>query len=240
MADDTDTNEEVWKSDHVVAEWVAGAGERERRRIEERRLMADLLPFANDEAFTFVDLGAGTGAATQAVLARFPRAEAIMAEYSPQMMTEGRRALSDYRGRFTYVEFDLAQGDWPAEIPTDVPAMISSLSVHHLPDRRKRALFTEIWQHLAPEGWYLNYDPVTTDDPVVQSAWLRAGDRRDPDAAIKRQHRSPEEERHYQNHTRYMIPLAPQLEFLRAAGFEGIDVYWKQLDYVIYGGRRPL
>jgi tRNA (cmo5U34)-methyltransferase len=36
-----------------------------------------------------------------------------------------------------------------------------------------------------------------------------------------------------------MIPLAQQLEYLRSAGFAGIDVYWKRLDYVIYGGCRP-
>lgn len=36
-----------------------------------------------------------------------------------------------------------------------------------------------------------------------------------------------------------MIPLARQLEYLRSAGFAGIDVYWKRLDYVIYGGCRP-
>ena len=239
MHDGADTNEDVWKSDHLVAQWVAGTGERERRRGEQRRLMADLLPFADDEAFTFVDLGAGTGAAARVVLDRFRRAEAILAEYSPQMMAEGRRALADYEGRFQYVEFDLAEGDWPAEVPTGVAAMISSLSVHHLPDSRKRELFTEIFQHLAPGGWYLNYDPVSTDDPVVESAWLRAGDRQDPQAAAKRHHRTPEEQRRYENHVRYMIPLAPQLELLRVAGFEGIDVYWKQLDVVIYGGRRP-
>jgi hypothetical protein len=38
---------------------------------------------------------------------------------------------------------------------------------------------------------------------------------------------------------RYIIPLGQQLEYLRSAGFEGIDVYWKHLDTVIYGGRRP-
>jgi hypothetical protein len=38
---------------------------------------------------------------------------------------------------------------------------------------------------------------------------------------------------------RYMIPLDQQVGYLREAGFEGVDVYWKELDYVIYGGRRP-
>lgn len=240
MADGADTNADIWKSDAMVADWVVRSGDRERQRTEPRRLMADLLPFADDEAFTFIDLGAGTGAASRMILDRFPQARAVLAEYSPQMMAEGRRALADYGDRFTYVELDLAEGDWPPEIPAAVPAVISSLCVHHLPDRRKQELFGEIWQHLAPGGWYLNYDPVSTDDPVVDAAWLRAGDRRDPGAAASRQHRSPEEQRRHENHVRYMIPLQPQLDFLRAAGFEGVDVYWKQLDFVLYGGRRPL
>ncbi|MDA8314458.1 MAG: class I SAM-dependent methyltransferase [Actinomycetota bacterium] len=234
-----DTNDDVWKSDEMVAQWVAGAAERERRRAGQRRLMAELLPFDDDEAFTFVDLGAGTGAATKVVLDRFPRASAVLAEYSPQMTAEGERALSGYEGRFRYVEHDLARGGWPDELPSTVPAVISSLCVHHLPDPRKRALFSEIFEHLAPGGWYLNYDAVSTEDPVVEAAWLRAGDRLDPEAAAKRAHRSPEEERRHENHVRHMIPLAPQLGFLRDAGFEGIDVYWKELDYVLYGGRRP-
>ena len=55
---------------------------------------------------------------------------------------------------------------------------------------------------------------------------LRAGDRRDPTAAAKREHRTAEEQFRYENHVRYMIPLDPQLDYLRAAGFEGVDVYW--------------
>jgi len=38
---------------------------------------------------------------------------------------------------------------------------------------------------------------------------------------------------------RYVIPLAPQLDYLKSAGFHGVDVYWKHLENVIYGGFRP-
>jgi tRNA (cmo5U34)-methyltransferase len=139
------------------------------------------------------------------------------------------------------VRFDLtAAGAWPASIPDPVDAVISSLSVHHLRDERKQSLFAEIRARLAPGGWYLNYDPVLPPDPVVEEAWLRATDRRDPAAAHKRHHRTPEEQFRYENHVRYMIPLDPQVGFLRAAGFEGVDVFWKELDFVIYGGRRRL
>ena len=240
MPDSTDTNEAIWKSDRGISYWVSTAEDRERRRTDQRRLMAELLPFADDEQFSFVDLGAGTGAAARAVLDHYPKARAILADYSPQMMDEGHRELSSYEGRYVYVEFDLAGGRWPAEIPGEVAAVISSLCVHHFPDGRKQELFGEILEHPAPGGWYLNYDPVTAEEPVVEEAWQRASDRQDTEAAAKRANRSPEEQRRYENHVRYMIPLAPQLDFLRAAGFEAIDVYWKQLDHVIYGGRRPL
>lgn len=99
--------------------------------------MAEQLPFDKDQRFTFVDLGAGTGAAARVVLDYFPGARAILADYSLQMMEQGRRELSALGDRSIYVEFDLAGGPWPAEIPSEVDAVISSLCVDHLPDKRK-------------------------------------------------------------------------------------------------------
>jgi tRNA (cmo5U34)-methyltransferase len=235
-----DTNEAIWKSDIGVTFWKATAADRERRRAGHRVLLAELLPFATDEAFTFVDLGAGTGAAARTIMDYFPAASAILADYSEQMMAQGAKELAPYAGRYRYVEFNLARGGaWPADISSKVDAVVTSLAVHHLNDDRKRELFQEILDHLVPGGWFLNYDPVATADPVVQAAWHRVEDRRDTSAADKRNHRSPEEQLRFENHTRYMIALDPQVAFLREAGFEGVDVYWRELDYAIYGGRRP-
>jgi tRNA (cmo5U34)-methyltransferase len=239
MAESADTNAAIWKSDANLAYWLATQDDRERRRAEQRLLLADLLPFRDDEPFTFVDLGAGTGAASRVLLERFPRSFALLAEYSPQMTAEGTRSLGAYEGRFRYVEFDLGGDPWPAEIPEGLGAAISSLVVHHLPDRRKQELFGEILARLAPGGWYLNYEAISAGDPIVDEAWTRANDRQDPTAAEKRLHRTPEEQHRWENHVRYMVPLSTQLELLRGAGFEAIDVYWKNLDYAILGGRRP-
>lgn len=240
MPDSEDTNAAVWKSDIGVNFWKSTQEEREQRRAGHRALMAELLPFAPDEQFTFADLGAGTGAAARVILDHFGAAQAFLADFSAPMMARGEVELMPYQGRYRYVEYDLATpGAWPAGLPDPVDAVISSLSVHHLNDGRKQSLFAEILAHLAPGGWYLNYDPVAPPDAVAGEAWLRAGDRRDPGAAAKREHRTPEEQFRYENHVRYMSPLDPQLGFLRAAGFEGVDVFWKDLDNVIYGGRRP-
>lgn len=235
-----DTNAAIWKTDEIVRHRASTESAREEAHGAQRRLLAALLPFGADDAFTFVDLGAGTGSAARAILTAYPRSTAILADFSPQMMALGAGELAAFAGRYRYVEFDMSTNVWPAEIPTGLDAAVTSMSVHHLPDHRKEGLFAEIFDRLAPGGWYLNYDSIATDDGVVESAWERGNDHLDPAAADKRLHRNPAEQARHENHVQYLIPLPQQLGYLRAAGFEGIDVYWKRLDDVIYGGRRPL
>jgi tRNA (cmo5U34)-methyltransferase len=234
-----DTNASIWKSDEIVQTWAAEAADRDRNHGDQWRLMALLLPFGAQETFTFLDLGAGTGAASRAILERHPASSGILADFSSGMMGAGERELDPFTGRYRYVEFDLLAGDWPPAIPAAVDAVVTSLCVHHLPDERKQSLFAEIRDRLVPGGWYLNYDPVRAQDPAVAATWERVTDLRSPEAARKRHHRTPQELARYENHVRYMITLDEQLGYLRAAGFQGIDVYWKRLDYVIYGGYRP-
>src|ERR1700761_1314109 len=93
-----DTNAEVWKSEEVVRAWAADAEQREQRRREDRAMLADLLPFDEGDAFTFADLGAGTGAGARAVLDRYPNATAVLADFSPQMMNVGAEELAGYEG----------------------------------------------------------------------------------------------------------------------------------------------
>jgi tRNA (cmo5U34)-methyltransferase len=234
-----DTNAAIWKCDEIVATWAAEAARRERNHGAQWRLMAELLPFGEQADATFLDLGAGTGAATRAILERHPHSTAILADFSPEMMGAGEAELRPFAGRYRYVEFDLLTGPWPTDIPPAVDAVVTSLAVHHLPDERKRSLFGEILERIRPGGWYLNYDPVLTADPVVTAVQTRVLDEEDPDAARKRHHRTAEEQARFENHVRFISPLDMQLDFLRSAGFHGVEIWWKRLDYVIVGGYRP-
>jgi tRNA (cmo5U34)-methyltransferase len=240
MRDPADTNAAIWKSAEVARTFAAMADQRERERREQLLLVARLLPFGRNDTFTFLDLGAGTGAASRAVLSEFPRATAILADFSKEMMAEGASSLAAFAGRYRYVEFDMLSSEWPAEVPVPLDAVVSALSIHHLPDARKRTIFAEIRERLKPNGWYINYDPVRAPDASIEAVWERVNDVYDPDGPNKRAHRTLQEQARYENHVRYMIPLAPQLEWLRDAGFTNVDVFWKRLDWVIYGGSNPL
>ena len=233
-----DQNAAIWQSAETVKAWAAEEAGRERKRVEQRRFLARLLPFA-DEAFTFLDLGAGTGAASRAILAAHPRSTAILADFSAEMMRAGEQEMRPFAGRYSCVEFDMSAAQWPAAIPAALDAVVTSMCVHHLTDERKQGLFAGIFDHLVPGGWYFNYDLVRAPGPLVEATWERVNDRDDPEAADRRRHRTPQQQAHWDNHVRHMIPLGQQLAYLRSAGFEGIDIYWKQLENVIYGGRRP-
>jgi tRNA (cmo5U34)-methyltransferase len=239
MVNDPDTNSAIWKSAEVARTFAAEAGQREGRRREYLQLMARLLPFGRDDQFTFIDLGAGTGAASRALLDEYPRASAILAEYSPAMTAEGERSMASYAGRYRYVELDMNSGDWSALSGVAFDAAVSTLSIHHLPDARKRGIFRELFDRLPSGGWYLNFDPVRAPSPEIESVWQRVNDVYDPEAAEKRLHRTDKELQRYENHVRYMLPLEPQLGWLRDAGFVSVDVFWKRLELVIYGGRKP-
>jgi tRNA (cmo5U34)-methyltransferase len=239
MDNSVDTNAEIWQSEEIVQHWVKESTAQERKRAEARRLMAELLPFGEGAEFTFLDLGAGTGAASRSILERHPGATAIMADFSAQMMAAGEPEMAPFAGRYRNVEFDMTAGRWPADIPASLDVIVTSMCVHHLTDERKLGLFTEIFDHLVPCGWYFNFDPVSPPDAAVEQIWQRVGDREDPEASHRRQHRTPEQQARWENHVRYIIPLDQQLGYLRSAGFAGIDVFWKKLENVIYGGYRP-
>jgi SAM-dependent methyltransferase len=128
MDSSADMNAAIWQSAEIAATWAAEAGDRERNRVAHRRFMAVLLPFGAGEAFTFLDLGAGTGAASRAILDRYPRSTAILADFSAGMMRAGEAEMRPFAGRYRYVEFDMSAGEWPTAIPAALDAVVTSLS----------------------------------------------------------------------------------------------------------------
>ncbi len=70
MDQPADTNAAIWQSKQTAQTWAAEAAARERNHAAQWQFMADLLPFGEQDAFTFADLGAGTGNLSRAILSR--------------------------------------------------------------------------------------------------------------------------------------------------------------------------
>jgi tRNA (cmo5U34)-methyltransferase len=113
---------------------------------------------------------------------------------------------------------------------------VSALSIHHLSDTEKRALYARVFDALAPGGFFVDADNVLADEPAVQARdrelWIRAvraSGISDADLAGALERTKLD----------VLAPLGVQLRWLRELGFEEVDCAFKWHHFVVFSGRRP-
>lgn len=191
----------------------------------------------------FLDLGAGDGAATRLLLDVAPRAQAVLVDYSLAMLARARERLSGSAAEWQAVRGDLSQPSWTETLPGGrYDAVISSLAIHHLSSERKRALYREVFDLLAPGAMFVNMDVVAIsgplhglfDEQMVVNAVAAEHACHGPrgDAEIERDLLADD-------HDDRPDPLAVQLQWLRDAGFAQVDVHFKWAEGAIFGGESP-
>lgn len=92
------------------------------------------IPFAPDRV---LELGMGTGETTRRLLEAYPDAWVIGLDASPQMVFRARESYDDVQ--LARMEDPLPDGPWDL--------VVSVLSIHHLTDEQKRALFRRVREH---------------------------------------------------------------------------------------------
>ena len=192
-----------------------------------------LLGDAAGKAPRVLDLGAGTGLLAARVLERFPEAKVTLIDLSEGMLDRARcRFAALPSAQVTLVAADYTAGDLGG--PFD--AVVSALSIHHLEDPAKRALFRHVLQALRPGGVFVNADqvagPTLARDALYRALWLqavRAAGVSETDLAAARERMT---------HDR-LSPLAAQLGWLADAGFTEVDCGYQQWSFAVYAGLRP-
>ncbi len=204
-----------WQSPEQVSNWLAREKEpdREAEFLDAHGRMLDLIPAAPEEAFEFLDLGAGAGSVSISLMRRFPNAGGTLADMSAPMMQAGGEALAPYEGRYRYVELDMNADVWPAALGGGFRAIVSARAIHHLTNERKLAVFRHAFEHLASGGVFVNWDMY-----------------RD----LERERREPEN-----MHNRTAGSIEEQLHLLRDAGFEDVRLRLEERRRAIFSGRKP-
>jgi tRNA (cmo5U34)-methyltransferase len=114
--------------------------------------------------------------------------------------------------------------------------IVSALSIHHLDDSGKAALFRRIHDALKPGGKFVNAEEVLAPTEALDALYWDEWERQARAAG------APEEEfAGVEARAKYDRPakLDDQLAWLREAGFADVDCYYKYLMFAVYGGRRP-
>lgn len=109
-----------------------------------------------------LDLGAGTGLLTTFYFRHFPHAEYVLTDIAESMLSVAKKrflgmdnisySCSDYSNFLPAGQFDL---------------VISGLSIHHLENDRKQALFLQIQKILSPDGVFVNHDQFSANTPEM-------------------------------------------------------------------------
>jgi tRNA (cmo5U34)-methyltransferase len=206
-----------WLDTDSARRWLKTSRELVPADEARRFLVEQVLP---DTVTTVLDLGTGDGALIAAVRERWPAAAAVGLDLSSPLLD---RARSRFGGS---AEVSFLSHDLMEPLPAAVGAfdvVLSSLAIHHLPDRRKRELFDEVFSLLEPGGVFGLLDVVASPTPELHEraqAALGFGD----------QDRHPSDQ---------PARLEDQLAWLREAGFDHVDCFWKWLELAVVAGTKP-
>ncbi len=181
----------------------------------------ELIPFDEKHAIKVLDLGAGTGLFSEHILSKFPHAEFLLCDIAPKMLEVAKKRFSENEGKVRYLVDDYRsyQDDDKYDL------VISSLSIHHLEDEEKKALFAKVYELLNETGLFINVDQVKGPTQNIQDLywhdWLKK----------VREKGAPEEQIQSSIQRRQEFDkdslLSDQLRWLSEAGFADVDCVYK-------------
>jgi tRNA (cmo5U34)-methyltransferase len=217
-------------------------------RDRQMRIVCGLIPPPPAGA-RLVELCAGEGLLSCALLERFPACRVLALDGSAEMRRATLATCAAHANRLTVQPFDLAARGWRC-FPEPIHAVVSSLAVHHLDGAQKRELFSDMAAALAGGGVIVIADivrPASTRGFAIAAEEL--------DEIVRAQARAldghfgafEQFERLGWNYFRapdadpidQPSPLLDQLKWLEAAGLVDVDVHWLVAGHAIFSGRKP-
>jgi tRNA (cmo5U34)-methyltransferase len=174
-----------------------------------------------------VDLGTGSGALAQRILAVRPKARLIGIDADPTMLGTASKRL---RGNIQTIEEDFEHIHIPR---CDVVS--ASFALHHVPTgRRKAALYKRCFASLRPGGMFVSADCYLASSAKVQQrhrqAWLDH---------LKRKYSPKKAENFLRTWAKEDVyfTLDREIELLKDAGFS-VEVTWRQDSFAVVMGLR--
>jgi len=239
--------DEVWKRGSLVRTYLEGVRGGIPFGSEQIEIMLRVIEARGATMGNFADLGCGGGAVAQAVLTRYPEAQATLVDFSEPMLAAARAQFAGRRPSPRFTVADLATPAWRAAIADRAPfdIVISGYAIHHLQDRRKRALYAEIFELLTPGGMFVNVEHVAS-----RTAWIEAisddlmidslfGFHTTQGTGKSRDQVADEFAHRPDKAANILATVEAQCDWLRAIGYEDVDCYFKVFELAVFGGRRP-
>lgn len=192
-----------------------------------------------------LELGAGTGGLTGLLLDRFPSADVVAVDGSPEMLERARRKLQSRAVRLSLMcsSFEDLCGKTGALGTFDL--IVSAFALHHMDHARLRSLFGELRCRLAPSGRLIVADYVLSNGESLQrdyeDVWVEYRWRNmEPRLGVKMERSEVASLHELTKREEGDNPadLDEMLSWLRGAGYADVGCHWKHFCFAVYGGSR--
>ncbi len=177
-----------------------------------------------------VELGVGTGELTAEVLQRFPDAGVEAIDLSAQMLEVAGQKLLPYKDRVNLIHSDFGTYEFMREYDL----AISSLALHHLPDKDKLKLMKSIHRSLKEEGVFIFGDLIQSPSPYLDKKFFRIWKNY---LRLKGLSRDEIENRVKGPLNNDLPATLPEiLHWMKEAGFRDVDCLWKYFNHAVVVG----
>jgi trans-aconitate methyltransferase len=244
----SDRGDRVWQNRELAEKFIEGMRGGVPFAAAQIDIMLRVLDAAGVPVERFVDLGCGDGILGRTLLDRYPDSEGVFLDFSEAMVEAATKKVTSQADRARVVQGDFATEAWLESLGPEqnFSLVVSGYAIHHQTDERKRQLYREIFQVLAPGGMFLNMEHVASATEWAGRAFVDLM----VDSLLQfHQQQGDDLERHevasrYVNRPDWsaniLAPVETQCEWLREIGFADVDCHFKAFELALFGGRRPV
>jgi SAM-dependent methyltransferase len=162
------------------------------------------------------------------------------------MLAQAREQLKGFASQLVFENLDYGDSAWVGRMQAYGPfdAIVSSYSIHHQPDVRKREIYAEIYSLLEPGGWFINIEHIASEaqltidlfnkhiiDHWYEQEKLKGGTRTYEEIAQTFMNRPDKD-------ANILLSVNSQCDWLRELGYEQVDCYFRIYELAVFGGRR--
>ena len=247
MARPDDALPPAWQREKTVQWYLASVRGAIPFARDQFAIMLQIVENGRQPVRRFLDLGAGDGILSAVLLARYPAAEPVLVDFSPPMLAAARERLAPLAIQSTFLEADLATPAWRDAVAAYAPfdAVVSSFAIHHLEDERKRALYGELLDLLAPGGTFAQIEHISADtawmarafeEGMIDAIWEYG---RRSDQPLTRDAAAAAYTNRLDRDANRLAPLDAQCAWLRDAGYVEVTAPFRWYEIAVFGGYRP-
>jgi len=212
--------------------WNATTYDSERRRLihcfdEFYGTVGELIARFCPSSPNILDLGAGTGILSAAIVDRVPSAKLCLLDASSEMLKQAVSRLANWQPEITVQSLSDKLPPGPFD------AIVSALAIHHLDDAEKRNLFSRILAELSPGGIFINAEQVVGRSQRLQN--LNEAVHLDRARALGSSEAEIQEAIQRMSYDK-CATVSDQVTWLDQIGFEDAECFFRSFRFAVFAG----